>query len=38
MNAAIDRTLKRYKTTYNYTKETENQLIYDIDNTISTRK
>jgi len=35
MNAAIDRTLKRYKTIYNYTKETERQLIYDIYNNVS---
>ena len=35
MNAAIDRTLKRYKTIYNYTRETERQLIYDIYNNVS---
>ena len=35
MNAAIDRTLKRYRTAYDYTKETERQLIYDIYNNVS---
>ena len=35
MNAAIDRTLKRYRTTYDYTKDTELQLIYDIYNNVS---
>lgn len=35
MNAAIDRTLKKYRTAYDYTKETERQLIYDIYNNVS---
>ena len=35
MNSAIDRTLKRYKTIYNYSKETEKQLITDIYNNVS---
>ena len=35
MNAAIDRTLKRYRTTYDYSKENEKKLINDIYNKVS---
>lgn len=35
MNAAIDRTLKRYRTTYDYSKENEKKLINDIYNNVS---